>query len=466
MKKIFTFKSLILACLLFFTLQPATDPDTGWHLATGRFIIEQGHVPQNDPFSYSMPNAPYYAHSWAFDILMYVIQDKFGPIGLSMIFALITTACMALFAQTAKNINNQGAFWELLPLLALVVVEICGVRPQVVSVLGLAILLVMLTNQGKKPSLLHVSALFFIWANVHGGVVLGVGVLALWIIGNRVWHSNNFEKKYWLKCFFAAFLATLMNPYTYHLYTFAFGMLTNSTALIFNADWIPLFSERLGDDSLPLRVSIVVGSLVAIIDNRNQKIVTTLALIFLGASLKSLRFLVPLLPVIAPLMLLTLHKLTPNSVKKSWFAPVVIAFTAIIFYPSLVDKNKLLCTSKPDCYGSLAQMPYEAATFIKEKGLAGNFFNHYTWGGYLEWQVPQVKFFIDGRMDNFFIDGKSFLEIFVAVDQMEKGWYESLLLYQTNFALLPSSWQRQAAYLQQEGWEELYRDEKAIVLKR
>lgn len=466
MKKLFTFKTLVFASLFFFSLQPAIDPDTGWHLATGRYIIEQGQVPRNDPFSYSMPNAPYYAHSWAFDVLMYVLQEKFGPIGLSSLFALIITISMILLAQVARRMNNQGSFWELLPLLSLMTVEICGVRPQTVSVLGLAILLVMITNQDKKPSLVHIAALFFVWANLHGGVVLGIGVFALWIIGSQVWHPNNGEHAYWLACFVVGFLATLANPYTYHLYTFAFGMITNSTALIFNADWIPLFSGRLGDESLPLRVSIVVGSLAAILDNRNQKNLAMLALIFLGASLKSLRFLVPLLPIITPLMLLTLHKLTSHSVKKRWFAPVVIAITALIFYANLVDKTKLLCSLKPDCYGALAQMPYEAVVFIKDTGLTGNFFNHYTWGGYLEWQLPQVKFFIDGRMDNFFIDGKSFLDTFVAVDQMEGGWYESLLQYQTDYALLPAGWQRQAEYLRQKGWRVLYRDNIATLLQR
>lgn len=465
MKKNVTIKTFIFACLLFFTLQPATDPDTGWHLATGRYIIEQGQVPRNDPFSYSMPNAPYYAHSWAFDVGMYLLEDKFGPIGLSAIFAVITTASMVLFALLAKRVYSQGDFWGLLPLLTLGVVEICGVRPQAVSVLGLAVLLVMLTNQTKKPPLWRIPLLFLIWANLHGGVVLGIGVFALWIIGSSVQHPHNFEQKYWLKSFVMAFFATLINPYTYHLYTFAFSMVTNRTALTYNADWIPLFSGRLGDDSLPLRISIVVGSVVAIIDNRNQKILGILTLIFLSLSLKSLRFLVPLLPVVAPLILITLHKLTPNNVKKGWFALVMIAFTAIIFYSNLVDKNKVLCTARPDCYGSLAQMPYGATAFIKKNGLVGNFFNYYTWGGYLEWQAPQSKYFIDGRMDNFFIDGKSFLEVFVAVDQMQEGWYESIVQYQTDFALLPSSWQQQARALQAQGWRQLYQDEVAILLE-
>jgi hypothetical protein len=456
----------ILIAIFLFALQPAIDPDTGWHLATGRYIVEHGQVPQNDPFSYSMPDTAYYAHSWALDTVMYLLQNWLGPQGLSVFFALLTTASMALFARIANRLHPQGNAYVVLPLLALMTIEISGVRPQVVSIVGLAMLLVMLTSLVKKPPMWQIPLLFFVWANLHGGVVLGVGVFTLWIIVSYVLRQKDFDLKYWTTNLFIACVATLINPYTYHLYSFAFGMVINKTAMIYNADWVPLFSSRLGDESLLLRVSIVVGSIVAILDNKHLKIMSILAGVFLGASLKSLRFLVPLLPIIAPLMLITLHRLTQSVTRKGWFAQVVVILVAVLSYGSLVDKKDVRCTAEPECYGSLAQMPHGATTFIKENGLVGNFFNYYTWGGYLEWQVPQAKFFIDGRMDNFFIDGKSFLEEFVSVDQMQAGWYERLIEYQTDFALIPSNWQKQATLLKEQGWSERYRDEISILLER
>src|SRR5436309_338708 len=32
-------------------LRPVIDWDLGWHLRTGQWVIEHGHVPANDPFS-------------------------------------------------------------------------------------------------------------------------------------------------------------------------------------------------------------------------------------------------------------------------------------------------------------------------------------------------------------------------------------------------------------------------------
>ena len=40
------------------------DPDTYWHIATGRWILAQGAVPHQDVFSFSMPGAPWDPPGW------------------------------------------------------------------------------------------------------------------------------------------------------------------------------------------------------------------------------------------------------------------------------------------------------------------------------------------------------------------------------------------------------------------
>jgi hypothetical protein len=37
------------------------DPDTYWHLAVGRWILDHGAVPHSDPFSFTMTGAPWIA---------------------------------------------------------------------------------------------------------------------------------------------------------------------------------------------------------------------------------------------------------------------------------------------------------------------------------------------------------------------------------------------------------------------
>ena len=42
-----------------FAVQRIADPDTWWHLRTGQWILENGAVPDADPFSFTVPGAPW-----------------------------------------------------------------------------------------------------------------------------------------------------------------------------------------------------------------------------------------------------------------------------------------------------------------------------------------------------------------------------------------------------------------------
>ena len=53
-----------------FSLKVLGDGDTWSHLATGEWILAHGAVPHADPFSHSMPGAPWTAHEWLSEILL------------------------------------------------------------------------------------------------------------------------------------------------------------------------------------------------------------------------------------------------------------------------------------------------------------------------------------------------------------------------------------------------------------
>lgn len=451
--------------IFFYALQPVIDPDTGWHLATGRYIFENKTTPQQDLFSYSLPDHPYIAHSWAFDLLMFAIFMNFGQMGLAFLYASLTTTSMLIWANLCQKNDGARNAHFFLPFIAYGVIEITGQRPQAVTVLGLSILFSLLASELNTRKKWLIPLLFLVWSNLHGGVVLGIAILFLWLFIHHIYKTKTNNLGEWTKTAIFSWIATLVNPYSYKIYSFALGMVTNSTAHIYNSDWVPLFSSRLDPTSMTLRITIIAFSLVAILDNKDKVVEAILALLFTLLSLKSLRFLIPLLGVVAPLLISTISRATTNAQKKSWFLPVCIVLISSFFYESFIDKTKLLCANNFECYGKLAKMPAGAVAYIKTNGLAGNFFNYYTWGGYLEWELPNSKFFIDGRMDNFFVDGKSFMEEFVDVDRQREGWYERLIAYKTDGVIMPSNWQKQKLYLVEKNWKILFEDDVVTVMK-
>src|SRR5450759_276225 len=44
------------------------DGDTGWHIRTGELVLETGHAPAADPFSFTRPRQPWFAWEWLADV--------------------------------------------------------------------------------------------------------------------------------------------------------------------------------------------------------------------------------------------------------------------------------------------------------------------------------------------------------------------------------------------------------------
>ncbi|PIU69144.1 hypothetical protein COS81_01205 [candidate division WWE3 bacterium CG06_land_8_20_14_3_00_42_16] len=101
---------------------------------------------------------------------------------------------------------------------------------------------------------------------------------------------------------------------------------------------------------------------------------------------------------------------------------------------------------------------------------SGNIFNRYEWGGFLIWQLPQDKVFVDGRMPAWpTSSGKSPYTIFLEILQTQPGWNESLKEYGIDWILInPGTFMD--LLLKDDppkyGWEEKYRDEISVVYRR
>src|SRR5258706_8285097 len=67
------------------------DGDTGWHLATGAWIVAHGAVPHSDPFSFTAAGKPWVAHEWLSELLMYAAYRAAGWSGLMLVFGVAMT---------------------------------------------------------------------------------------------------------------------------------------------------------------------------------------------------------------------------------------------------------------------------------------------------------------------------------------------------------------------------------------
>ena len=86
------FPLVLLLGLCGMTARNAVDPDLWWHLRTGQIIVETGHVPHSDPFSFTRAGHPWVAHEWLSEVVFYQLWKHGGAATLIVFSALITTA--------------------------------------------------------------------------------------------------------------------------------------------------------------------------------------------------------------------------------------------------------------------------------------------------------------------------------------------------------------------------------------
>jgi hypothetical protein len=93
------FGLVIYGRLLFAADSMLSDPDTDWHIASGRWIIAHRTVPQHDVFSLSMPGAPWASPEWLAEILNAWLYDHLGWAGLVVAAAFCVAVALAMLLR-------------------------------------------------------------------------------------------------------------------------------------------------------------------------------------------------------------------------------------------------------------------------------------------------------------------------------------------------------------------------------
>jgi len=81
------------------------DPDTYLHIAAGRWTLVHGALPTDDPFSHSLPGAPWIVHEWLSELVLALTYNGLGWQGL----VVLSAACFGLaIAILARHLLDRG----------------------------------------------------------------------------------------------------------------------------------------------------------------------------------------------------------------------------------------------------------------------------------------------------------------------------------------------------------------------
>ncbi len=159
--------ALLFLALLFRALLMPAQNDTYWNLRDGLEILRTGHVPYVDTYSFTAAGAPYTDHEWLSQVLLAGGQRLAGMPGVELIAAAAVLGALALVYRLTIG-RRLARFILLAPALS-VASCVWVLRPQVFSLLAIALLVQLIVRERWR----WLPLLFLVWANLHGGVVLG-----------------------------------------------------------------------------------------------------------------------------------------------------------------------------------------------------------------------------------------------------------------------------------------------------
>jgi multisubunit Na+/H+ antiporter MnhB subunit len=423
------------------------DPDVWWHMRNAEYLFQHHQFPRQDMYSFTVAGHPWLNHEWLSEVPFYLAYRAFGLVGLKsltfftsdLIFLLLLYLCY----QESWNFKASIAACCFSTFLATVSF---GPRTILFGYVYLLILLIVLQRfrLDSKAPLWIIPPLFCLWANTHGSWSLGlilfflIGVSGLvggvWgRIDSQQWTPSQLRKL--VKTGVASLAALFVNPFGWRLVYYPFDLAFKQKLNIAHVqEWVSVdFHDLRGKLVLILILGLL---LAALLRNRRWNLGEVLVLLFaLYSGLTYIRFLVLLGIVAAPIIAKALDFFPPY--RPELETPRVNAMVIFVMLGLMVyfwPREAKVRSSVEETY------PAGVLPYLKAHPPQGNVLNFYLWGGYLGWHDPEMKDFVDSRVDIFEYAGvlKDYLGL-LGVDAVQKRPEAILEKYKIDYVLFPPS---------------------------
>lgn len=196
--------------------------DLGWHLAAGDLIRERGHIPFQDPWSFTLGDRQWYNLSWLWDVISSVLLQytQFNGLVLfviacgAVIVGYLASVCLSSGASTAAVCISVFAACLLYPAFATPPNIYLAASPNTATMLFSVI---FYAECMKRTRWFLLPVMMVLWVNLHGGFPLGflvIGVFGGVALLRRDWENFKIYSFAGAGCFIAIFI----NPLGWHIY--------------------------------------------------------------------------------------------------------------------------------------------------------------------------------------------------------------------------------------------------------
>jgi hypothetical protein len=433
--------------LLYFTLAGRTklfnDADTLWHIAVGRITLESGLISE-DHFSFTRHGQWWVANQWLAECML-AVADWLG--GFDGVLVLTVTVLTATYLALSYRWIAQGFD----PLLTLTFVALIlsasaytiNARPHIVSIglLGVVFALLRDVEDGRRrpAQLAWLVPVFVVWSNLHGGVLGGLGTFVLaaaawtvqWFRRATAPISNGRDAGVLWLCVVGCSLALFATPYGMDSLK-AWRVIMSMSLPDLIIEHAPLHPGRI-EGMLAILLCFVYLAVFAATPRAWSRPTFWLPLVWFLLTYSRIRH-APLFAIVAGIAmadLLPQSRLAPWLERRRWLradqrrpgavvvhvAAVVLIMTAPLFVAAIWLEHAgplpLIGAgwARPTPRVWPGELIEPLTEYAEEHRDGTPVFNEPILGGFLIYNFPKLRVFIDGRCELY---GEEFLQDFVA----------------------------------------------------
>ena len=457
------------------------DPDFWWHLRIGRWMVDNGRLPSHDLFTFTVPGHVWTDHEYLTEVLMWLIYSATGALGLSVAFGLVTWSGFWLMYRRVRRqpfvIVGLG-----LALAAVAGAPIWGPRAQMITFALTCLELYWIDGylSGRSRALYFFPLVMVLWANLHGGWVIGFAWLGAALLAELigwVWNPSNPAHRAHVRFLAivtgASLVAVLATPHGFSLYLYPLLTVGSVAQEKLIVEWFsPDFHQNF---VRPFEAMVFV--LIAGFALRRPRLydflLTAMALAF---ALQSVRNVVLFIAAATPVIINTYSEYWKElSTARGWkpalpprnlFAAVTAIVLLVIIGATFLRIGVETSAAKQQSLDA-ASYPIGAADWLAAHPDVGTrMYDQYGWGGYLAnrfYPETNRRVFIFGEAA---LMGDPLLNQYEDVQTLRTDWKAVLDQYQVDYIVYNRGEALANVLATQPEWTMVFQDSIAVIYVR
>lgn len=407
------------ALIFIYHTYPLGLSDFWWHLNTGRWIWEHGGMPVDDPFLFSSASpldarASLILRGYPLSQLLY-----FGSFTLAGSYALVVLKglLMTLFYGLLWNHFRRSGLHSVIALAIVGIVPLLffrfdELRPQTFSFI-FTLLLWQLTEhilngarRGEKINryALLLPAIMLLWANLHRGFIIGIGILLIYLFAEWLARKRNLDPlpdvayRHFAILTIVSILVSFINPVGLTATWASFTEVSGPFSQVIDEFLGTLkYFDFIGMKHIGYLIvaAAVIPTLALLPKWREVRLPHALLLAaFLIAGIMSFRFSLLMVAVTLAIACVYFARGLNRWLSQYKNIPMILFWCVST---GLLANSALSRTSLLTSPLETVVIPSTAVDYLARTKPSGNIYNFFEYGGYISWRLYPQKIFIDQR---------------------------------------------------------------------